>query len=198
MKQIVYGAIAVLIVGVAVARGLASKQPRQVQDFALHDVKGQRHTRAEWKDRKAVVLFFLGTECPVSNGYAPEFSRLEAHYSPRGVVFWGVHPDPDVTAATAAKHAAEYGLKFTLLLDPKQVLAKQTGVRVTPEAVVLSATGEVLYRGRIDDRYTPNGKRREEPTIRDVQNALDAILAGKRPAVAETKAFGCPLPAPAK
>ena len=38
----------------------------------------------------AVVLFFLGTECPVSNGYAPEMQRLSEDYGPRGVVFRGI------------------------------------------------------------------------------------------------------------
>src|SRR6267378_2930341 len=89
-----------------------------VNDFALLDAGGKKHTPAEWKDKKAVVLFFLGTECPVSNGYAPEYVRLVKAYADRGVVFYGVHSDPDVSAAEAAKHAGEYRLRFPVLLDP--------------------------------------------------------------------------------
>jgi peroxiredoxin len=164
------------------------------KEFALADTAGRKHTAAEWKDQKAVVLFFLGTECPVSNGYAPEMARLAKEYGPRGVLFWGVHPDPDVTAAAAARHAKEYRLGFTVLLDPGQTLASRTGVRVTPEVVVLSAAGQVLYRGRIDDRYSADGKRREEPSRKDLEEALRAVLAGKEPAAREAKAYGCPLP----
>jgi hypothetical protein len=66
-------------------------------------------------------------------------------------------------------------------------------VKVTPEVAVLSPTGELLYLGRIDDRYNPQGKRRPEPTVRDLQLALDAVLAGKPVPTPRTKAFGCPL-----
>src|SRR5262249_29972488 len=41
-----------------------------------------------------------------------------------------------------------------------------------------------------------DGKRRAEPTVRDLGSALSEVLAGKPPRVAETEAFGCPLPAP--
>lgn len=171
-----------------------AKQPR-VEGLALRDTAGKEHTQAEWKGRSAVVLLFLGTQCPVSNGYAPEFERLAKHYAEKGVLVWGLHPDPDVTAEIARKHAAEYRLSFPILLDPEQRAARQAGVEVTPEAVVLSAAGDVLYRGRIDDRYLPGGKRRDEPTSRDLVKALDAVLAGKRPEVSYQNAHGCPLPA---
>ncbi len=63
-----------------------------------------------------------------------------------------------------------------------------------PEAVVVSRDGKLVYRGRIDDRYATSGKRRDEPTTHDLSAAVDAVLAGKAPAVSQTKVFGCPLP----
>jgi peroxiredoxin len=166
-----------------------------IKDFSLSDTKGKVHTSTEWKNRKAVVLFFIGTECPVSNGYAPEYVRLAKEFADRGIRFYGIHPDPDVTAATAAKHAADYHLTFAVLLDPAQAVTKQAGVKVVPQAVAVSAAGHVFYRGRIDDRYSSDGKRRDEPLSRDLHAVLAAVAAGKTPAFTETKAFGCPLPA---
>lgn len=160
------------------------------------DLTGKAHSANEWKNQKAIVLFFLGTECPVSNGYTPEMSRIAREFSSRGVLFWGVYPDPTLDAISATTHAKQYGLTFLTLLDPNQTLARQTGVRVVPEAVVLSSSGQILYRGRIDDRYTETGKRRIEPTTRDLELALTAVLEGKDPPVTLTRAFGCPLPKP--
>ena len=160
----------------------------------LRDVAGKSRSLNENADKKAIVLLFINTECPVSNHYSPEYTRLAKIYEARGAAFFGVHPDPDVTSAQAAAHAKEYGLRFTILLDPEQKLAKAVAARVTPETFVLSPTGKILYRGRIDDRYSESGKRRDEPTRRDLVEALEAVLAGKTPIVAETKAFGCPLP----
>src|SRR5262245_15324828 len=189
--------LTVLLAGTGLPRA-GEKPAAAVKDFALPDAQGRKHTADAWKDRKAVVLVFLGTECPVSNGYSPEYRRLTAAYAGKGVLFYGVHPDPDVTAEVAARHAAEYRLPFPVLLDPTQGVAKQAGVRVVPEAVVLSPKGQVLYRGRIDDLYTPDGRRREEPKTRDLEEALRAVLAGKAPPVARTQAYGCPLPQPVK
>jgi peroxiredoxin len=171
----------------------------KIDDFSLSDAGGNVHTPREWQADKAVVLFFLGTECPVSNGYAPEMTRLSGRYGPLGVKFYGVHADPDVTPEQAAAHAKEYGLGFTTLMDPKQTLADQTGVETMPEAVVIvphptAPLGQVVYRGRIDNRRTLDGKRREVPTERDLQAAIDAVLAGRDPPVAVTKVYGCPLP----
>lgn len=190
---------AAAIVGV-VAWTLRPQQPpepdilRRVKDIARLDTAGRMQTSAAWGGSRAVVLFFLGTECPVSNGYASEMRRLARDYGPRGVVFQGVHPDPHVTAEAAARHAGEYGLDFPILLDPDQDLAEQVGATVTPEAAVLDGRGNVLYRGRIDDRYSLKGQRRGSARSLDLRDALDAVLAGRMPSVAETEAFGCPMP----
>src|SRR5262245_61413521 len=90
----------------------AGKPTAAVTRFALLDSAGNQHTSAAWKEHKAIVLVFRGTECPVSNGYAPEYRRLAERYRKKGVRFYGVHPDPDLTAAAVGKHAAEYRIPF--------------------------------------------------------------------------------------
>lgn len=146
---------------------------------------------------KAVVLFVLSVECPVSNRYAPEMTRLAAEFGGKGAVFYGVHPDPDVTPARAAKHAAEYKLSFPVLLDPDQRLTRAAGATRVPTAVVLGPDGAVRYLGRVDDRHVGVGRAKAEPTRRDLAEALAAVLAGKAPAVARTPVVGCELPPPA-
>jgi peroxiredoxin len=196
MRQILKLAGLLLILGGL----LAAAPPRRagVRRFVLLDSAGKEHTSAAWKGKKAVVLLLLGTDCPVSNFYCPEYARLARRFSARDVLFYGIHPDPDVTAADAARHAAEYGLPFPVLLDPAQAVTGQTGAKVVPEAVVLSPEGRILYRGRIDDRYNDRGIRREIVTRHDLLDVLTAALAGKKPPVEVTKAFGCPLPEPRK
>ena len=107
---------------------------------------------------------------------------------------YGVHCEADLSATDAAKHAKEYGLTFPILLDPTQKLARAVGATITPQAVLLSPQGDVLYRGRIDDRFALNGKRRDVPTRHDLADAIESVLAGKSPPEAETKCFGCPIP----
>jgi peroxiredoxin len=148
------------------------------------------------KDKKATLLFFLLTDCPVSNSYAPEIQRICAEYTPRGIATFVVHADPDVSTAGAKKHAMDYGLPCPVLLDPEHLLVKVSGVTMAPEVAVLDADDRVLYRGRIDDRYVDFGKSRAEPKQRDLRNALDAVLEGKPVPAPVTKVIGCQLPGP--
>lgn len=189
MRQL---AIAVIIVGLGSA---FAQEP--AQKIALQDVDGGTRTPLEIGENKAVLLFFLLPDCPVSNSYAPEIERIAAAYKGKKIACYIVHGDPDVTAAQAKKHAKEYGLTCPVLLDPAHRLAKKAGATMAPEAAVLDRDGKVLYRGRIDDWYADYGKRRVEPRERDLRNALDAIVQGKAVAAPTTKVIGCHLP-PAK
>ena len=161
--------------------------------FALHDTESVAHSPNEWAQARAVVLFFVTTDCPLSNGYAPEMNRIEQAYAPRGVLFYAVQGDTTIPDEEVRRHAREFGYRFPALLDPHQILAHHTGATVTPEAVVLSAEGAVLYLGRIDNRVEDFGKTRIEATEFDLRDALDAILAGRPVAHPRTRALGCAI-----
>ncbi len=140
---------------------------------------------------KLVVCLFTRTDCPVSNSYAPEVRRMHERFSPRGVSFYLVYPDPDESAQVIEKHLKEYAYPFGGLRDPKHELVKLAGAKITPEAAVFDSSGKLLYRGRIDDRYVDFGKQRLEPTVKDLEQALEAILAGKPAPAAGGPAIGC-------
>ncbi len=143
---------------------------------------------------KAVCLLFLGVECPVSNTMSQEFARLHKEYGPKGVLIVGVYTEPDFSPAKAATHAKEYSLAFPIVLDPKQTLAGQAKITLVPEAAILDAKGKLLWHGRINDLYTPEGKKRVAPTTHDLRNALNALLLGKDLPPPAGKGYGCPLP----
>jgi len=161
--------------------------------FTLRDTRDALHSPAEWRDKKAVVLFFTMTDCPLSNGFVPEMNRIRAAYESRGIAFFAVQADTTVSDAEVQKHAQEYAFTFPVLLDPRQVLAKMTGATTVPEAAVLSPAGKLLYLGRIDNRSEDFEIRRPEPTEFDLRDALDATLAGRPPAHPRTRAFGCAI-----
>lgn len=140
---------------------------------------------------KAIVCLFTRTDCPVSNSYAPEVGRLHGKFASRAVTFFLVYPDADESAEAIAKHLKEFAYPFPGLRDPRHELVKKSGVKITPEAAVFDAKGNLLYRGRIDDRYVDFGKQRAAPTVRDLDQALEAILAGKPAPPAAGPAIGC-------
>ncbi len=183
--------IAIALFGFA-ASCIAQSLPA-LTDFRLTDAVGKSHALADYHERTVIVLLFLGTECPVSNGYAPEFRRIAEEYAVRNVAVLGVHSDPSVSAQAAREHAAEYQLTFPILLDSRQTLARALGIATVPETVVMLPTGAVIYRGRVDDRYSADGKRRDVPRSQELRAAIAAGLAGKLPVITETKSFGCTL-----
>src|SRR5262249_64250 len=152
--------------------------PNDERSFKFTDGDRRVHTPMTNQGKKACVLFFLLPDCPISNAYAPEIKRICADYEPKQIACFIVHADPEVTAEQAKSHAKEYGLPGPGLRDPAPVLVKRTGVTMAPEVAVVGPEQKVLYRGRIDDWYVDYGKRRGEPTQRDLRNALDAIVRG--------------------
>ena len=141
--------------------------------------------------KKAVVLLFVATDCPISNSYAPELNRIITRYTPQGAAFFLVYPDPDTTLAAARQHARDYGFSCPALRDPAHRLVQRAGATVTPEAAVFAPGGHLLYRGRIDDQYLGFGRRREAATRHDLRDALDAVMGGRPVATPRTPALGC-------
>jgi thiol-disulfide isomerase/thioredoxin len=163
----------------------------QPAPLVLADITGVDRHPLDVSSAKAVLILFIATDCPISNGYAPEINHICKEYESKGVSFYLVHSDPELSAADAKKHAADYGFTCPVLIDRKHEIVKHVGATVTPEAVVLGADGKVQYNGRIDDLYVALGKRRYEATTHDLRDALDAILAGKPVANPHTQAVGC-------
>ncbi len=161
--------------------------------FELRDTKGTLHTAEEWRSKRAVVLFFTMTDCPLANGYVPEMNRIRAAYENRGVSFYAVQADNTMSDAEVRKYAQEFGYTFPMLNDSRLTLAHLTGAKVTPEVAILSPSGDVLYLGRIDNKVEDLTRPRYAATEPELRNAIDAVLAGKAPKEARTHAVGCAI-----
>ena len=141
------------------------------------------------------VLYFVMTDCPISNQYAPEISRICTEYREKGVGCFRVYVDPDVGAAGIRKHGKEYDLACCPgIHDSRHRLVKHAGATVTPEAAVFSQKGKLVYRGRINDFYAGLGKPRRRARVHDLRNALDEVLADEPVSKPFTKAVGCYIP----
>lgn len=167
--------------------------PSTLPQFSLSDTSGRSHSREEWTTKLAIVLLFMGTDCPLSNSYVPELNRMFALYTPRGVAFYAVQGDATVPVEQVRSHVREFGYAFPYLFDPTESLASYTGAGTTPEAAVLSPQGKLLYLGRIDNRLEEYGKQRVKITEFDLRDALDAILLGQPVPHPRTKVLGCAI-----
>jgi mono/diheme cytochrome c family protein/peroxiredoxin len=170
----------------------AGQSPPNV-DLTVLDTEGVAHSLRANPDRAALVVVFLGTECPIANGCLPELNRQFAELveADSHVAFFGVISDRWVTRAAAAKHAALFKIRFPVLFDASGALAEALQPTHTPEAFVVDREGRLAYRGRIDDLYADIGKKRTEPSRHDLADAIADVLAARPVATPRTEPVGC-------
>lgn len=190
-NQLAVGALIVLMTQLACRPETPSGAPTPAPGaLEVSTISGARVRPLEVTG-KASVLVFLGVECPISNRYAPELRRLQQKFAGEKVDWWMVYPGTNYSRDEIQEHRKAFELPGQSVIDSQLTLSAATKVRVTPEAVVFLPGGQIAYRGRIDDRFPKLGVERREPTQRDLDEALTAILAGRAPASAETTAVGC-------
>jgi peroxiredoxin len=163
---------------------------RKIAEFTLPDTAGKPWSLHATADRKATVVVFLGTECPINNASLPRLAELYKEYEPRGVAFVAINANVQDTPPRVAEHARKHAIPFPVLKDAGNVVADRFGARRTPEAFVLNAAATVCYQGRIDDQLGI-GFKRPQPLRRDLAEALEEVLAGRPVSVHETEAAGC-------
>ncbi|HEY2414927.1 MAG TPA: redoxin domain-containing protein [Pirellulaceae bacterium] len=172
----------------------ANSLGRKLESFMLQDFRGKSHSFSDYNDQKAIVLCFLGTECPLAKLYGPRLQKLQEQYSPRGVAFLGISSNSQDSLTELAAYARIHSLTFPILKDLGQKLADQCGATRTPQVFILDRERKIRYAGRIDAQFTFGtgvGLAQPQPARADLETALDELLAGKEISVPVTEVKGC-------
>ena len=123
---------------------------------------GPERSLNDYSGKKAVVLIFLGIDCPVGNLYAPRLVDLNREYMSKGVFFLGINSNAHESENEVARAARESAIDFPVLKDPENKVADISLVQRTCEVVLLDGSGQIRYRGAIDDQYV-QGKAKNAP-----------------------------------
>ena len=157
----------------------------------VFDLAGQSFDPFDTAGVKAIVFLFVSTDCPISNRYAPEIRRVKEKFARAGVRLWLVYDDPDTSADAIKKHLHDYQLPPEALRDPQHGLVRLSQAHVTPEAAVFLPGRQLVYHGRIDNRYADLGKERPEATQHDLEDVLEAVVHGKPVPYPTARDVGC-------
>jgi peroxiredoxin len=159
-----------------------------VAEFALTDVTdGKRKAFTTLSaGKKASVIVYVSTECPVSNAYNQRLAQLATDYQAKGVRFIGIDSNEGEAPADIAALAQKASWSFPVLKDDKNIIADRFEAQVTPEVYITDGKGVLVYHGPIDD-----SQNEQYVKTRFVANALDALLAGQPAPAATKRAFGC-------
>jgi peroxiredoxin len=156
---------------------------------ALAGVDGKPHSLADYQqDKKVVVLVFTCNTCPVAVAYEDRLVALAHDYQDKGVQFVAInvkHGDADGLEQMKTR-AKEKDFNFPYLSDPSQGSGRDYGARVTPHVFLIDQQGMIAYVGAIDD-----SKLVDNVTKHYLRDAIDALLASKKPHVTQTQPFGC-------
>ncbi len=149
---------------------------KQVALAALGDCIGA-DALAACKRSRAVVVVFVGTECPLAQRYLPRLVELDKNYRGRQVEFLAIDSNQQDSLAEIAHFAESNKVDFPVKKDPGNKVADLFGATRTPEAFVLDREGVIRYAGLIDDQFGV-GYAHDKPKRRYVDDALGDVLAG--------------------
>ena len=156
----------------------------------LEGVDGKPHSLSDYKDAEVLVVAFTGNNCPVAQAYQERFRNLVRDYRGKKVQFIAINANAGEADRLdeMKEHAAARNFSFDYLADPQQKVARAYGAAATPHLFVLDKERRIAYMGAFDDSMNP--AKVEHHYVRD---AVEALLKGEDPEIAESKQFGCPI-----
>lgn len=168
----------------------ADAPPLDAGGVELRDARGAIRRLEEWQNHRALVVVFLGVECPLSNLYAPALVSLARELEPLDTQLIGVDSNQQDTLGEINAFAQRHQLTFPIVKDVASRLADRLEAKRVTEAFVLDRRGIVRYSGRIDDQYGI-GVRRAAPSRRDLAEAVAEVVKGRAVTTPVTEAAGC-------
>jgi peroxiredoxin len=161
-----------------------------ITEFSLKDLAGQTWDLKRLKPYKAVVVAFVGCECPLAKLYCARLQELQRQFPTDSVAWLLINSNQQDSLSDLKRFAKTNQIKLPLLKDPGNKVADHFDAQRTPETFLLDAKRVVRYRGRIDDQYT-YGRQRPKPSQTELQDALNRLLANREIRVTRTEVPGC-------
>lgn len=171
-------------------------------DFSLKNVDGKMVSLTDFKDAKGYIVIFSCNTCPYVVAYEDRMIALNKKYKSKGFPVIAINPnDPGLSPGDSfekmQERAREKGFEFPYVFDEKQEIFPQYGATRTPHVYLLEKTDKgniVRYIGAIDDNF----KDADAVSEKFLENAVDALLAGKEVPEKTTRAIGCTIKVKAK
>jgi len=164
--------------------------------FALPDVvSGRIVTDSYLRAAPASVVAFICNHCPYVVHVQPELVRLGQDLLARGVPMVAISSNdatayPEDGPAPMAALARRLGFAFPYLYDESQAVALAFQAACTPDFFVFDGAATLAYRGQLDGSRPGNARLLDGA---DLRAAVEALLAGGRPAAEQRPSLGCSL-----
>jgi hypothetical protein len=183
--------LALLVMFSSLSSAWASKPGDRIDNFRLLDHIGASHELYYFSDMKAVVIMTHGNGCPIVRKTLPELKALRERYRAQGVAFLLLNSNLQDDRKSVAEEAAEFVIDIPILIDETQLIGEALDVTRTGDVFVIDPKSwKLIYRGPMDDRIS-YGAQKPSASKHYLADALDALLVGRSPEVAQADAPGC-------
>ena len=159
--------------------------------FTLSDTEGGAHSVPADPAPPATVIVVTCNHCPYVVAWNPRLRAVAEDYAPQDVRFLAICANdaaryPADSPEAMARFVRDQDWPIPYLRDESQDVARALDAQVTPHVFVLDGDQRLRYRGAPDaDHQDPS------QDARYLRGALDAVLRGDEPELAETRARGC-------
>ena len=135
----IFTMIFIFIVAFSVNGGADTvKMDKEVPNFTLKDAMDKEHSLKDLShEKKATVVMFISTQCPVSNHYNERIVALHNDYKDQGVQFIGINSNKNESVEEIAEHNKTSKFDCVVLKDLRNEIADKFGARRTPEVYLL-------------------------------------------------------------
>jgi peroxiredoxin len=159
--------------------------------FTLPGTDGTEHSLEDYASSDVLVLVQSCNHCPYVLAWEARMNAIQRDYADHGVRLVAVSSNdasryPEDSFERMKERARDEGFAFDYLYDEEQTLARALGSERTPEVFVFDRDRRLRYHGAIDDNRDETAVTRHY-----LREALDAVLEGRDPPVAETPPVGC-------
>jgi peroxiredoxin len=155
-------------------------------NFSLYDLNNQLHSLRDYQGR-ITVMNFWSAECPWVERTDREIQLRLSRWAPE-VVFLYIASNQNESMDLLQTTSKERGLPV-VLRDTHQNVANLYGAQTTPHFFVIDSTGILRYQGAFDDVSF----RKRTPSIQYLDEAVEALLAGRPPNPEYTLPYGCAI-----
>ena len=164
----------------------------QAKDFTLPSTDGQAYSLSDFADAPILVVFFTCNHCPYVINSDEDTRALANAFADKGVRFVGINSNSVNTyAEDSFEHMqtrmAEHTFPWTYLHDESQDVAMNYGALRTPHFFVFNQERQLVYTGRSVDNPRDCSRINE----RNLQTALEELVAGKPVSTPLTNPIGC-------
>jgi peroxiredoxin len=166
-----------------------------IEDFSLKNTDNAMVSLANYSSAKGFIIIFTCNTCPYSIANEDRIIALDKKYKTQGFPVIAINPnDPVAVSGDSFEkmkvRVQEKGFTFPYLLDVGQTVYPKFGVTKTPEVYIVTQKDlKVQYIGAVDN----SSRDATKVTESYVENAVDALLSGKKIEKTKTRAIGCSI-----